>query len=292
MVTIDGGLDRLIRILRGSPQRSLGTPRPESAMKELHASWKWSLAFQCVVNIGVRGSEAIRTRVVEAGMVPVAIKVLESYLRAADAMKEEEHARQSHSRRSLSTRAEPQEMRRSVFPAIAAQDADVSPANTAEAHGEFRELQRERSLGLPATMDSLAFGADPMFGAAPEHGRALQSAPPTNAPASPNGTEVSYGQSSREAQWHRQRRKCERKRERLRGRDRDGLRGQRVAHERGRPACPRHAADPIQGRARGQHAAPGVGRERERALDGCRRAGTRRCPHAARRGRTAEHGAR
>ena len=51
MVTIDGGLDRLIRILRGSPQRSLGTPRPESAMKELHASWKWSLAFQCVVNI-------------------------------------------------------------------------------------------------------------------------------------------------------------------------------------------------------------------------------------------------
>ena len=199
MVTIDGGLDRLIRILRGSPQRSLGTPRPESAMKELHASWKWSLAFQCVVNIGVRGSEAIRTRVVEAGMVPVAIKVLGSYLRAADAMKEEEHARQSRSRRSVSARAEPQEMRRSVFPAIAAQDADVSPANTAETHGEFRELQRERSLGLPATMDSLAFGADPMFGAAPEHGRALQSAPPTNAPASPNGTEVSYGQTSREA---------------------------------------------------------------------------------------------
>ena len=49
-------------------------------MAEMQANWKWSLAFQCVVNIGVRGSEAIRTRVVEAGMVPIIVKVLDNYL--------------------------------------------------------------------------------------------------------------------------------------------------------------------------------------------------------------------
>ena len=56
----------------------------------MQANWKWSLAFQCVVNIGVRGSEAIRTRVVEAGMVPIIVRVLENYLECADLLKEEQ----------------------------------------------------------------------------------------------------------------------------------------------------------------------------------------------------------
>ncbi|MBW0464924.1 hypothetical protein O181_004639 [Austropuccinia psidii MF-1] len=42
--------------------------------------WTWSLSFQCVVNIGVRGTESIRTRVVEAGIVPIIISVLGGYL--------------------------------------------------------------------------------------------------------------------------------------------------------------------------------------------------------------------
>ena len=39
-----------------------------------------SLAFQCVVNIGVRGSETIRTRVVQAGALDLVSQILETWL--------------------------------------------------------------------------------------------------------------------------------------------------------------------------------------------------------------------
>lgn len=54
-------------------------------------TWKWNLAFQCIVNIGVRGSdprgsgsdsrgsETIRSRVVEADVVPVLATILDNY---------------------------------------------------------------------------------------------------------------------------------------------------------------------------------------------------------------------
>ena len=44
-------------------------------------SLRHSLAFQCVVNIGVRGSEAIRTRVVQAGALDLVAQILESWLK-------------------------------------------------------------------------------------------------------------------------------------------------------------------------------------------------------------------
>ncbi|CAO3611170.1 unnamed protein product [Cunninghamella echinulata] len=44
-------------------------------------------AFQCVVNIGVRGTEAIRTRVVEVGAVHVVLAILENFLRALEQAK-------------------------------------------------------------------------------------------------------------------------------------------------------------------------------------------------------------
>ncbi|PWN44297.1 hypothetical protein IE81DRAFT_29526 [Ceraceosorus guamensis] len=91
MVTVDSGLERLIRILRDVPKASgVGSSRGTTT-KEMHAIWQWSLAFQCVVNIGVRGSEAVRTRVVEAGMVPITIKVLESHLLLAELARAEQH---------------------------------------------------------------------------------------------------------------------------------------------------------------------------------------------------------
>lgn len=40
-----------------------------------------SLAFQCVVNIGVRGNENIRTRVVQAGALDIVAQILESWLK-------------------------------------------------------------------------------------------------------------------------------------------------------------------------------------------------------------------
>lgn len=62
--------------------------------KDLMNTWMWTLAFQCVVNIGVRGSdprgadsrgsETIRTRVVEADVVPVLATILDNYLQTIE----------------------------------------------------------------------------------------------------------------------------------------------------------------------------------------------------------------
>lgn len=116
MVTMDGGLERLVHILRASPRRVPTHIRDASVYNDLQGNWKWSLAFQCVVNIGVRGSEAIRTRVVEAGMAPIIVRVLESFLIAADSQKEE------FGRRAM--QAEPHEMRRSVYPSTEQEHAE------------------------------------------------------------------------------------------------------------------------------------------------------------------------
>lgn len=125
ILSLDGGLERLVRILnsctsgpktlldenlstmkgtgttlvpgaRKSPFRPFAeygiplsvsngsattTPatQPQST-KSKHLLYTYTLAFQCVVNIGVRGSEQIRTRVVEAGALDVVVFVLEKYL--------------------------------------------------------------------------------------------------------------------------------------------------------------------------------------------------------------------
>lgn len=72
ILTVDGGVERLVCILK------------EGRSKDLMSMWKWNLAFQCVVNIGVRGSEAVRTRVVEADMVPVIATILDNYIQVMD----------------------------------------------------------------------------------------------------------------------------------------------------------------------------------------------------------------
>ena len=46
------------------------------------AAQRFSLAFQSIVNIGVRGSEAVRTRVVQAGTLEVVAALLETWLLA------------------------------------------------------------------------------------------------------------------------------------------------------------------------------------------------------------------
>ncbi|KAA8652564.1 hypothetical protein EYZ11_002376 [Aspergillus tanneri] len=72
ILTVDGGIERLVCILK------------EGRSRDLMEMWKWSLAFQCVVNIGVRGSEGVRTRVVEADMVPVIATILDNYIKVVD----------------------------------------------------------------------------------------------------------------------------------------------------------------------------------------------------------------
>lgn len=89
----DGGLERLLEImqeaalprddclepsfdwfgLRGPPTASILTQAQQMALKH-------SLAFQCVVNIGVRGSETIRTRLVQSGALNVVAQIMEVWL--------------------------------------------------------------------------------------------------------------------------------------------------------------------------------------------------------------------
>lgn len=100
ILTCDGGLERLVRLLRdfclsppppenpaaiyGLSPPGLQRPQPVPTLNpksyDTHAAYRFSLAFQCVVNIGVRGSEPIRGRVVEAGTLEVVGCVLEAWL--------------------------------------------------------------------------------------------------------------------------------------------------------------------------------------------------------------------
>lgn len=80
ILTVDGGVERLVCILK------------EGRSKDEMHMWKWNLAFQCIVNIGVRGSENVRTRVVEADMVPVIATILHDYILVIEREKEKAEA--------------------------------------------------------------------------------------------------------------------------------------------------------------------------------------------------------
>lgn len=100
IMTQDGGLERLVKMLHEfclcppppeNPALFYGLAPPSARPPKLapalnpqqfdkHAAYRFSLAFQCVVNIGVRGSESIRSRVVQAGTLDVVGCILEAWL--------------------------------------------------------------------------------------------------------------------------------------------------------------------------------------------------------------------
>jgi hypothetical protein len=102
ILTADGGIERIVRLLRDFassppppevPSLFYGLMPPGVSMTSMmtkanpnafdqHAAYRCSLAFQCVVNIGVRGSEGIRSRVVWAGTLDVVACILETWLRS------------------------------------------------------------------------------------------------------------------------------------------------------------------------------------------------------------------
>lgn len=93
---MDGGIERLVCILK------------EGRSKDEMHMWKWNLAFQCIVNIGVRGSENVRTRVVEADMVPVIATILWDYVLVIEREKakaDAEQARRNGSHHTSSSRS-------------------------------------------------------------------------------------------------------------------------------------------------------------------------------------------
>jgi hypothetical protein len=85
----DGGLERLVSILHeckkdvsSVAERKARGMRKTIAEEKQDAliAWKWTLAFQCLVLIGTRGTEKIRERVVQAGVIPIIATVLDNYL--------------------------------------------------------------------------------------------------------------------------------------------------------------------------------------------------------------------
>lgn len=65
----DGGLERLVQILIEAQDES-----------DPLAPYKWHLSMQCLLNLSARGSLEMRTRIVEAGVIPVVASVLDNYL--------------------------------------------------------------------------------------------------------------------------------------------------------------------------------------------------------------------
>ncbi|KAJ6119685.1 MYND-type zinc finger protein samB [Penicillium sp. IBT 18751x] len=122
ILTVDGGIERLVCILK------------EGRSKDLMEMWKWSLAFQCVVNIGVRGSESVRTRVVEADMVPVIATILDNYIKVVDkvrARSETEPHKHSPSRQASKSTTSTREI------------TSHSPVPESAAHAETRSSRRQ-----------------------------------------------------------------------------------------------------------------------------------------------------
>ncbi|KAL8785514.1 MAG: hypothetical protein Q9213_003340 [Squamulea squamosa] len=102
ILTVDGGVERLVCILK------------QGRSQEMMEMWKWNLAFQCVVNIGVRGSESVRTRVVEADMVPVIATILDNYIKVVDMYREQVEADSRRRDLQLQQREQQEQQRQST----------------------------------------------------------------------------------------------------------------------------------------------------------------------------------
>ncbi|KAI4139677.1 MAG: hypothetical protein L6R39_006168 [Caloplaca ligustica] len=153
ILTVDGGVERLVCILK------------HGRTQEMMDMWKWNLAFQCVVNIGVRGSEAVRTRVVEADMVPVIATVLDNYIKVVDMYREQDYANtrrrelqiqqreQQEQQRQTPTKLSPVNGARNHIPQPIA--VPVAPMDTADEFGIRPVRDADR---LPSMLPSLQAG--------------------------------------------------------------------------------------------------------------------------------------
>lgn len=80
----DGGLERLVAILKrcfyNDDESNSNLSDREFIQRDTLLAWKWTLCFQCLVFVGTRGSEEIRTRMASCGIIPVIATVLDNYL--------------------------------------------------------------------------------------------------------------------------------------------------------------------------------------------------------------------
>ncbi|EHY52647.1 MYND-type zinc finger protein samB [Exophiala dermatitidis] len=149
ILTVDGGIERLVCILK------------EGRSKDEMHMWKWNLAFQCIVNIGVRGSENVRTRVVEADMVPVIATILYDYILViemekakADAEQEKRHG----SKHSGSSRAS--KLSRELTQDSTSRSSFLEHLNATDQRSARRQAPPP-SLDLPQSFSQSFTGTDP-----------------------------------------------------------------------------------------------------------------------------------
>lgn len=84
-LSTDGGIERLVEILHECHNCNFNSnDNIFNSEKKILTAWKWTLAFQCLVLIGTRGTEAIRQRVVRAGMLPIIATILDNYITLHD----------------------------------------------------------------------------------------------------------------------------------------------------------------------------------------------------------------
>ncbi|KAJ2462470.1 hypothetical protein GGI03_004446 [Coemansia sp. RSA 2337] len=140
ILTTDGGIERLVRILR--------TTRVTD--DTLH-NWKWTMAFQCVVNVGVRGTAEIRQRVVQVGAVPILVEILHAYLLGTEV-----HRLELQVRETLNNQSEPPNISKMMDFA-----ADPGMQNSDE-HAEINDPSN-----AVVSSHILASGANNSTGAAP-----------------------------------------------------------------------------------------------------------------------------
>ncbi|GAA6041415.1 hypothetical protein JCM8097_005239 [Rhodosporidiobolus ruineniae] len=146
-----------------SVPRSLLLPAPS---RPRHLYCTYALAFSCIVNVGVRGSEATRTRVVEAGALDVVVYVLERYL-------------------------EDVERRRQLNVIEWQKEEEARRAALAEEEGGDAEMQvdgEERERAVPMQEDPTVTPSSSSFLAAHSHPHSLSSAsvsPLSSVPVSP-----------------------------------------------------------------------------------------------------------
>lgn len=166
ILTVDGGIERLVCILK------------QGRSKDMMDMWKWNLAFQCVVNIGVRGTENVRTRVVEADMVPVIATILDNYIKVIEKCREKaeeakqkqisdhHHRHRSHSHRDLNKSAasftnrsgrldfEHRSFRRQAPPAIDVSAATYAGASTSAAAEQQQGVAEASGSGASSGIPS------------------------------------------------------------------------------------------------------------------------------------------
>ena len=167
ILTVDGGIERLVCILK------------QGRSKDMMGMWKWNLAFQCVVNIGVRGTEGVRTRVVEADMVPVIATILDNYIKVVEKCREKaEEAKQKQIHDHHHRHREHRNSSKATAPSA------FSRSNPLEA-AERRHIRRH---GLPPSIDVSATYAGPSTTASQPSADATSSQP---GPASTDRTPTS-----------------------------------------------------------------------------------------------------